>query len=208
MYPDDLSQTSRLHLACLDHGLFPSLGHRFLRHYLATFVDGQYSVAIAAERQGVIVGFLVGAVEPASHYRQVVRRHGWRLALYGAGALLMRPAVAWRFARTRSVRYLRGALRLGSGKVGVRANAPQAVLTHVAVLPAWRGQGIGTKLVQSFVEQCWSCGVPSVKLVTLAGSDGATGFYERLGWCRSSEYVDRDGLRWQTFQFEHSSEPS
>jgi ribosomal protein S18 acetylase RimI-like enzyme len=69
--------------------------------------------------------------------------------------------------------------------------APVAVLTHVVVDPRLRGQGAGRRLVEVFVERAREAGAAEVRLVTEA-SDGASGFYERLGWTPVGEKPGAD----------------
>lgn len=203
----DLRVAAKIHHHCLPHGLFPQMGKRFLRAYLATFIASPHAVALVAVTHGSPVGFLVGTFEDRAHYRFVLRRHGVRLALAGVVALASRPGVAWHFARTRARRYVSGFVRLAG-----RRSAPTAptagpmggdsVLTHVAVDPLGRSRGAGASLVEEFVERCRARGVSEVRLVTRAGPDGAGAFYARLGWRAAGAYCDRDGLTWARYQLE------
>jgi ribosomal protein S18 acetylase RimI-like enzyme len=205
MRPRDLRVAAQIHHACLHHGLFPQLGKRFLRAYLATFMASPHAVALVAVTHGSPVGFLVGTFEDRRHYRFVLRRHGLRLALAGSAALALRPRLAWRFVHTRARRYASGFVRLSGGAVAVPATLPvggDGVLTHVAVAPDGRGRGAGAGLVDEFVERARARGVSEVRLVTRAGPDGAGAFYARLGWRVTGVYRDRDGLSWVRYRLE------
>ena len=200
----DLAVAADIHYECLPHGLFPQLGRRFLRAYLATFVDSPHAVALVAVTHGSPVGFLVGTFEDGHHYRFVVRRHGVRLTLRGVAAIVLRPRVALRFARTRARRYARAARRLGGRTVApgvARANGA-GVLTHVAVAPGGRGRGAGAGLVDAFVERASARRLPAVRLVTRAGPQGAGDFYLRLGWQVAGTHGDRDGLTWARYRLD------
>ena len=205
MTTGDLRFAADLHRACLAHGLFPRLGGRFLRVYLRSFVASPFAVALVAERAGDPVGFLVGTVDDRRHYQHVIRRHGVGLALSGAVALLQRPLVAVLFARTRLLRYIRGAVRLA------RTSAPPAspsatasngdgVLTHLAVIPFCRGIGVGAALVEDFVCHTRRQGATSLRLVTRSGESGAGAFYERLGWEPVGGFTDADGIEWRRYK--------
>jgi ribosomal protein S18 acetylase RimI-like enzyme len=203
----DLRFAADLHRSCLGHGLFPRLGSRFLRAYLRTFVQSPFAIALVAERDGDPVGFLVGTGDDRRHYRHVIRRHGVRLALSAALALVTRPRVAAMFARTRLVRYARGAVRLAR-----RPTAPPSpsttppgangVLTHLAVVPAGRERGVGAALVEDFLSQARTHGAASVRLVTRSGESGAGSFYERLGWEPDGGFADADGIEWRRYRTE------
>lgn len=186
----DLRWIARLHAQQLPHGFFVSLGPRYLRAYHRSFIDNRYGVALVAERNGEAVGFVVGAAHAGNHRRLLVRQSGLRLALAGVGALLVRPPVAFEFARTRSGRYVRGLTRAvrptpsapsASGPVAAPV-LDCAVLTHVAVDPSAQRVGAGSALVDAFAEEVRVRGAQRIELVTLADQRGAADFYTRLGW--------------------------
>lgn len=205
----DIRWAADLHRAALPHGLFPSLGPRFLRQYLATYVDSPAAVALVAERNGALAGFLVGTLDHGHHRAHVMGTHLRPIAVRGALALLVRPTVAWRFVRTRLVRYVAAIRR-------PRVHGPReqgrdravAVLAHVAVTPASRGTGVGAELVRAFLDAARAAGASRCELVTRADDDGAFGFYRRLGWDHIGESRDRDGGLWTRLGLDLGSQPS
>ena len=196
----DLPFAAVLHRRCLRHGMFPELGPRFLAAYLGTFVSSPFAVALVADGIDEPLGFLVGTLDDRAHYRHVLRRHGLRLAALGTVALLVRPLVAYRFARTRATRYLRGSVRLARTPVKAAPAPARGVIAHVAVAPAGRGRGVGAALVEQFVAHARSAHLPAVRLVTRADGDGAGAFYRRLGWQEDGRFDDRDGLTWTRYR--------
>jgi ribosomal protein S18 acetylase RimI-like enzyme len=199
MRDDDLHLAARLHAQALPHGFFGRLGPVFLRPYYRSFLTGPSGVALVAEVDGTPVGVLVGTTRPGEHYRWALRRHGARLALALVAGLLGSPRQLVLFLRTRVGRYARAARRLGLG--GARAASAEppagsrrlAVLTHVCVSPQARGSGAGTALVEAFCARAREDGRMEAQLVTLAGPEGASLFYDRLGWRRRGERLDHDG---------------
>jgi ribosomal protein S18 acetylase RimI-like enzyme len=215
----DLRATAAIHSSALPGGFFARLGRRFLRCYHATFLVSPHAVAVVATdpEDDTPAAFLVGTLRNRAHYRWVVRRCGPRLAVELAAALVARPRLAWLFVRTRAGRYLRWVwrypLRRAQGRtadpagtedgshsgdavrtqapVGAAPVAPVAVLTHIAVDPRLRGQGAGRRLVEVFIARAEEAGAAEVRLVTEAG-DGASGFYERLGWTPIGEKPGAD----------------
>lgn len=188
-----------MHTEALPHGFFVSLGPRFLRGYLTTFVDSPHAVALSVSVEGQPVGFLVGVVRPAAHTRWVLRRHGVRLALWGASALLVRPRLGVRFVRTRVRRYAVAWRRhRGDATAPAPSTAPRnppAVLSHIVVVPGARGTGAGRTLVHAFEEEARDAAARWATLLTQTGSEGAGGFYESLGWTRRTERSTPDGER-------------
>ena len=179
----------QLHQRRLPHGFFVRLGPRYLRAYYRTFIGNDSAVALVAEQDRAVTGFLVGAVDAEEHRSSVLRQHGWRLAATGLLALATRPTVAMEFGRTRVGRYARALIRnfrrVPSAPPGATPQGPRAgtaVLTHVAVDAASALRGTGSLLVHTFTEEVRLRGAKRIELVTLAGPDGAADFYRRLGW--------------------------
>ena len=216
---EDLPATAALHADLLPHGLFPRLGTDFLQRWHATYRDDEHAVAYVAvtphdhttarvqrTSDGDVVGFLLGATDQAAYVEAVLAAHRRELVLAGAGALLVRPALAARFLRTRARRYLRWLLRLAPARSTPSRHAAGggrvAVVAAVAVVPAARGQGIGASLLEAFVGDVRRAGTPAVELVTRADRDGASAFYTRLGWSAQDVHPDLDGGQVRRFRRE------
>jgi ribosomal protein S18 acetylase RimI-like enzyme len=215
MTEQDRRWAAALHARCLPHGFFASLGPRFLDAYYGSFLGSPYAVALVAESPAapesppVEAGVLVGTTANAAHYRHVLRSAGPRLALAGALALLGRPRQLAVFLRFRAGRYLNALRRFRRRPAPAstprqqrprgRRGAPVSVLTHVSVAEFARGSGAGKALVQTFLDAARDAGAAETQLVTLAGPEGAGGFYERLGWTRTGEHPDHDGRPVETW---------
>jgi GNAT superfamily N-acetyltransferase len=209
--PDEVVRTASEHVVELPHGFFTQLGERFVARYHRSFVASPFGVALAARRDGELVGVLLGTHRNRAHYRWVVHEHGVPLALVAIAALVSRPGTAVRLLRTRWRRYTVGLLRLVRRRTG-RSPAPAvpgggddrpevvAVLAHMWVSPAGRRQGVGRRLVDAFVREVTLTGSTEAHLVTLADGDGAGPFYERLGWEPGVERVDPDGRLFRAYR--------
>lgn len=203
----DLDFCAALHADALNHGFFVRFGPRFIRSYLAAFLDSPHAVAFAATAGGEPVGWLVGSLDARAHVRWVIRHRGVVLGLQGAAAMALHPGAGLRFLRTRVRRYA-GAWRRhrradaprederGAPAAALNEDergAPAAVLNHVAVLPGARGLGAGRRLVRAFEDEARRQGAPRAFLTTLEGPDGAASFYASLGWQRSGLQVTPEG---------------
>lgn len=192
----DLDFCAALHAEALPHGFFADLGGRFLRAYHATFLDSPHALAFAATVSGEPVGFLVGTTDPRAHTSWVLRRRGAKLALHGAVAVARNPRAGYRFLRTRLARYARAWRRHRGNATEQRpVRSLPAVLSHVAVVPGARGLATGRRLVEAFEEAARERGASWALLTTLAGPDGAGGFYARAGWTLSTTHTSADGER-------------
>ena len=205
--PSDARATARLHVDELPDGFFSELGPGFLSAYHASFARSPAGIALVARDGSDIVGFVVGASDERAHLAWVVRRRGLHLGAAAALALLLRPALAWHFLRTRGRRYARGAIRLARRRstsdaaTGARiaGGGVAGVLSHVAVAPASRGRGIGRRLTDAFVVEAGARGTTRVRTMTRSGSEGAAGLYESLGWQHVATRPDVDGRAFEHF---------
>ena len=201
MTTQDARFAAALHVRALPRGFFAELGEPFLRVYYATFVSSPHAIALTANSDGVRVGTIVGAVDARAHVRWALANKGWRLATAGAVAMAIRPRLATRFVRTRLLRYARAWWRgRHSAELTThgRGSAP-AVLSHVSVVPAARGRGIGSELVDAFAAAAARAGATRVVLTTLDEPDGAAGFYRRAGWRADGCRFGFDGQRMLAF---------
>lgn len=202
---EDLPRAAGLHRRYLPHGLFPSLGERFLQRYLNTYVDTPTAVALAFDGEEGAFGFLCGTLDRSAHREHVLRNHGVALLRSGLVALVLRPSAAFRFLRTRAARYSVALVRLARRSPPATpapgaASAGPAVLAHVVVAPSGRSGGAGGALVSAFEAAARERGLERAELLTLPGELGAGGFYERLGWRAGDVCSDRDGVSWVRYE--------
>ncbi len=69
----------------------------------------------------------------------------------------------------------------------------QAEILTIAVLPAYRKQGIARKLVEDMLEKCKSLGVEKLFLEVEVGNDSAIKLYETFGF----QHINRRKLYYQ-----------
>ncbi|MEU9069875.1 MULTISPECIES: GNAT family N-acetyltransferase [Streptomyces] len=164
-----------------------------------TYLTSPHATALIAEADGRPVGYLTGIVDPGLHRRHLLRLHGLSLAARAAGALALRPSLAWLFLSSRLPRYWhklvparrRAAAPAGERPVAAEAaldrtsDAPaerEAVLSHIAVTEDARGLGVGAELIERFADFAVLADCTRISLLTAAGAGGAGPYYERLGW--------------------------
>lgn len=200
MEPAHHAVVARLHEDSLRSGLFPQLGHRFLVGYYRTFQSSPHAVALVAVSGGAVIGYIVGTTNDVAHYRWVVRFHLRRLAMRAVLSFACRPALALRVARTRAHRYAKGVWRLARHRPQPTAAAEDApshlrrgVLTHMVVVEDRRGTGVGSMLVDAFVDRVAGEGPVEIRVTTSADPTGPKRFYERLGWREEVRRTDSDG---------------
>lgn len=206
----DLAAAVRLHREGLGSEFITKLGSRFLRRYYRAWLDSPFGLCLVVEdtKDGCVVGVLLGAVDPAAHYRHVVRRHGISLALALALAGMRHPSLAVELARTRARRYLTGTLRMLRPRVTPRrAPSPRredtgqvtGEVTHLVVAARQRGAGIGRALLGAAERGFSAAGVAEAELVTPAGDHGLARFYESAGWRPTGAVVSRSDERFMRY---------
>ncbi|GAA1115541.1 hypothetical protein GCM10009603_35000 [Nocardiopsis exhalans] len=196
----DVPSAVRLHCATLPTGFFVELGERFLGRYYRTFLTSPAAVALVAQVEGEVVGFLVGSTDENAHHRHTLDLSRWGLARAGAMALLMRPELTTRFVRTRARRYLKGIRRFGERALPpTGATARTGVLSHIAVDNTVRRGGVGATLVDGFTRIARVHNVERLRLYTGQDNEAAQRFYKRLGWEEQPLQYDIDGKPWVPF---------
>lgn len=68
------------------------------------------------------------------------------------------------------------------GYMGMYHVANEGHITNIAVLPAWRGRGVASALLRSFVELAQSRELAFLTLEVRAGNSGAIRLYEKFGF--------------------------
>ena len=188
----DLRAAAALHASELPDGFLAQLGPRFLRRYLATFLDTPGAVALVVDDEhGDLVGFLVGSTRDG-HHRAALQRHAVVLVLSALRSLTVRPVVLLQLLRTRAGSYLRALRRTARGStppstpatvsMATHPRVRTAVLLNVAVAPRARGSGAGAALVRGLEAAARADGCGRAVLVSF----GDKPFYEHLGWDRVS----------------------
>ncbi len=75
--------------------------------------------------------------------------------------------------------------------VGTGRLTPKHSIGRMAVLPGWRGRGVGDAILQALVEMARGNGWPDV---TLAAQAHALGFYARAGFLPEGDHFDDAGI--------------
>lgn len=70
----------------------------------------------------------------------------------------------------------------------------------MGLLPAWRGQGLGTRLLQACVAKAWAQGITRIDLETRADNAAAIRLYQRLGF--EHQATHQRGMRFEGRYFD------
>lgn len=160
-------QVAALHVANIDQGFLSTLGTQFvaLMYEVLDATDG--SVLLVEERDGDVAGFVAGSEGMGVICRGMLRRPV-RLALALAPSLL-RPSRLWRIFEI---------LRYGRRE---QQGLPRAELLSIAVLPAYRGQGIADQLYGRLIDYFREAGLSEFTITVGEALQPAHRFYCRMG---------------------------
>jgi ribosomal protein S18 acetylase RimI-like enzyme len=157
--------------------------------FTAYYTDAEPESALVAEKDGVVVGYLLGCVDttkawnPATvFFRHLLRR-----------GIAFRPGTAgmvWRSLGDIAV----DALRRRLPPVAVRDDRWPAHL-HIDLLPSTRGSGVGADLMHRWLDALRGAGVRGCHLETLGENHGAIAFFESMGFNRHGAPTFAPGMR-------------
>ena len=170
MYCKDVyRQVAQLHASSIDQGFLSSLGPSFLSLLYEAIDANESSVLLIATQNGRVVGFVTGAEEMASIYRQLLRR--WpRLFM----ALL--PAMV----SPRKLSKIAEIVLMGS-KAKPELDLPNAELLSIAVEQSQRGRGYAHSLFQDLVGHFRQRSMFAFRIVVGEQLTIAHRFYKRMG---------------------------
>lgn len=199
MRADELTFAVRQHLLHFPDGFFAQLGESFLLEYYRTFLSSPHACLLLAEDTDGAMGYLAGILHPTAHRAHVLQAHRRRLAVRAAAALMRHPVLMLGFLHKRSVRYARKVLLRGRPSSGPNGSATPAVLSHIVVDPARRGQGVGWLLILALADAARTAGCGQIVLVTETGGTGDT-YYRHHGWLPTGQHQTPDGKCLTTFK--------
>ncbi len=205
--PADVEAAVELYCEVMSDQFLASCGRAFLRNYFEAWIGSPVAIALmAVSHDGLAVAMLLGSLDPAQHYRWMLRDRGGAMAARLIIRAIRRPPWGIALARTRGVRYLRGLLRLvvwtqrGRQRGVEVASATQiGEVTHLMVAPDWRGHGLGSALLSQAEMLGIVRGVRRLVVVSPVGW-AAADFYARLGWSEQGEMVTRSDEHFLRFE--------
>jgi len=182
MQTQDVPRVVETHLASFSGFFLTFLGPAFLAQLYSGIIADPSGIALVAEKDGQIVGFVAGTCQPAGFYTRLLRRRWWRFGLASIKPVLRNPRIVPRLLRALAM----------PGQA--RAAAGEGTLMSIAVLPERQGQGIGQALVRAFLSEAARRGLNKVNLTTdRVANDAANVFYQRLGFVCRRHFVTPEG---------------
>lgn len=184
MVISEIKQVVIIHLRTFEGFFLSFLGPKFLKELYRAIVEDSGGVAFIAENNEGMLGFVAGSINIRELYRNMIRKHLFRFAWASMGAFLRKPTIFFRLVR---------ALRMPSQKEAI-PNC--STLMSIAVLPEAQGNGIGKRLVYTFIDEIRNKKGECVVLTTDRDNNEAVNqFYIKLGFSILRTYATPEG-RW------------
>lgn len=173
MTPEHLEEVAEVHTMSFDGFFLTFLGPKFLKLLYSEVMREPESVTlIALERDSQkVIGFIVGITEQDNFYKRLAMTRAPIFALASLTAVVRRPSIIPRL------------LRVFTYPQNKQKSATEALLMSLAVHPKAAANGIGHRLVSSFITQMQAQGVTQISLMTDKNNNAkANGFYRKLGF--------------------------
>jgi len=155
--PEEIPLLAQLQLEALPGSLPNELGRRFLETYYRVLLPDPAFFCDVWVDAGRLVAFNAYASDAAAAFHRAVRAHAAGLGLAALTGVLARPA--------RAAVLLRILRSLAPGYREVAGDVPAEILS-VAVLPAYRGASIGSRLIERALQVLERAGAERIKVIT------------------------------------------
>ncbi len=204
----DLAEASALHREILDMEFLSRCGPGFMRAYYRAWAEAPGAISLVArDEEGALLGVVLGATDPATHVRAMVRNGGARLGAHLILHAVGHPSFARDLLVTRARRYARGLVRLVASRLSPsRTNAEVSEgprvgeITHVLVRADRQGSGVGRALLDAAIAAGRAADLDELVLVTPPDL-AAGGFSRPLGWRADGEMTSRSGEAFVRYRY-------
>jgi len=179
---EDVLPIIHIHMSSFTNFFLTFLGPAFLKQlYTGTLKDSS-GIAIVAEIENKICGFVTGTTNPSGFYSRLIKDRWWKFGMACMVPVMLRPTIIPRILR---------ALR----KPGETADKKQCgTLMSLAVAPECRSKTVGQTLVSAFLRESKKQGLHQVNLTTdKNGNETVNRFYEDLGFDCERKYTTPEG---------------
>lgn len=170
------------HLISFPNFFLSFLGKRFLTKYYSSIIQHDYAIKVVLVRNNLVIGFIVGSLNPSGLYRSLIKNDLLSFALAALPGAIKRPK--------NIVRLLRALNRPNSSHKGYDT----AELTSFAIVPEYQQQGFGQSLLSNFIHECKSRLCQIIYLTTDAHENNRVNdFYLKSGFKLVRTYRTPEG---------------
>jgi len=169
---EDFSQMAFIHSQAFQGFFLTSLGIRFLSTYYKAVLQYNTTIAVCAvDENENILGFASGTTDSLNYNRGLFLKNTFSFFFAAVRAAIRNPAVFYRLAKNLDK----------SPKKDDDRN--YAELLSIALLPKFKGSGIGKNLLEHFEKEVLKRGGKKLTLTTdYYNNDRAVSFYKKCGY--------------------------
>lgn len=187
MRSSDLDQIIRIHTDRFSSSRSTHLGKPFLNKMYRWFIERQSNLALTAEYEHAVIGFVVGSI---GGYGRNIFRYALPQIMLG---ILLHPRMILRketFALWHS--FLKGLLPRGSKPSKQSRSNPtptptNAALSSIAIDSNFQGKGVGKALMEKFELNARTLGAQTASLTVEKDNQAAIHLYRSCGWIIDTE---------------------
>jgi len=164
----DITQSIAVHEAAFPGFFLTQLGAKFLKQLYLGFLEMPSAIFLVAEKDNQVIGFVAGTTNPNAHFSQLLKERWYRFLLASVGGLFKNPIFVMQ-------KCLSAFIYKGENPEQIE-NA--TLLSSIATLPEFEGQGVGRILTSEFIVECKNQNVEWLYLTTdRVGNDSVNAFY-------------------------------
>ena len=185
-----IEQIVKIHMETFEGFFLTFMGKGFLKQMYSSYVRHDKSNILVATDENVVVGFLAYSEDMSGLYKHMIKRRLIPFAWYSLGAFFRKPKVFMRLIRaflkpsesTRAENYIE--------------------LASIGVDPQTKGQGIGTKLIETLKNEVDFSVFEYITLETdVENNEGANKFYLKNGFRIEREFETREGRKMYEYRY-------
>lgn len=185
-----IEQIVKIHMETFEGFFLTFMGKGFLKQMYSSYVRHDKSNILVATDENVVVGFLAYSEDMSGLYKHMIKRRLIPFAWYSLGAFFRKPKVFMRLIRaflkpsesTRAENYIE--------------------LASIGVDPQTKGQGIGTKLIETLKNEVDFSAFEYITLETdVENNEGANKFYLKNGFRIEREFETREGRKMYEYRY-------
>ena len=179
--PEHVGEVAKLHITNISSGFISSLGPSFSRQLYRGIAGCRSAFCLVALEDNQVLGFIAGAESVGRLYKSVLLRRGLLMSI-------------WLIRFVFSLRTIDRIFQTLLYPSRTSEEYPPAEVLSVAVAPNARRKRIGSKLMQSALEEFRSRGIGEVKVAVAANNEAANHYYIKEGFQKAGVY-DSHGVQ-------------
>ena len=187
---DIIKEVVLIHLATFKGFFLTFMGKGFLYEMYKSYVSHEKSELIVAYEQGQVVGFLAYSSDLSGLYKFMIKHRLIPFAWYALGAFFRKPKVF--------LRLIRAFLKPKDAK----REENYIELSSIGVLPQYKSQGVGTKLIDYLKQKVDFNKFAYIALETDAvNNDGVNKFYIKNGFVLEKTFATRENRLMNEYRY-------